>query len=186
MEVANVRLRLNKVGSDVPLNNVTPPEAMFLHILHGPQNGGLTFGEEFTKIELIGTAKVMQSPEIVEEREPDFIAPATAAVGEEGKADFIPSQPPKLVKGKVIVAGKPAVLRDRTDAEELRRLQGKYSGARDKTNKPIIDSIWPDKFNPKLPQTFKELKWSEIGQTAAGIEVASVNYATGGLVKSSL
>ncbi len=136
MEVANVRCRLNKVGSDVPINDVTPAEAMLLHVLHGPANGGSTFGEEMDKIDIKGTAKV----------------------NEGGK------------------------LRDRTDAEEYRRLAGKYNGARDKTNKLIIESVWPDRFNPKLPQKFSDVKWQEVA--SAGLETAAVNYATGGLASS--
>ena len=138
MEIANVRVRLTKVGSDVPLSNVTPAEAMLLHILHGPANGGSTFGEDFEKITVVGTAKV-----------------------DEG--------------------GK---LRDRTDAEEVRRLGAKYNQARDKENKPFINSICPDKLNPKLPQKFSDIKWQDV--SAVGIETAAVNYATGGLVTSKL
>ena len=129
---------MSKVGSDVPLANVTPAEVMLLHILHSSANGGLTFGEEFEKITVTG-------------------------------------------KALVEVGGK---LRDRTDAEELRRLTAKYGTARDQKNNPIINSIWPDKFNPKLPQTFKELNWSEIG--GSGIETAPVNYATGSLATPSV
>jgi hypothetical protein len=138
MEIANVRVRLTKVGSDVPLKDVTPAEALLLHILHGPSNGGLTFGDEFDKIEVVGTAQVVEK-------------------------------------------GKP---RPRKDTEELRRLLGKYNGARNNKNEPIINSIWPDKLNPKLPQAFKELDWQAIGST--GIETAAVNYATGGLVAQPL
>lgn len=140
MEVANVRLRLNKVGSDVPLEGVTPAEAMLLHILHGPSNGGLTFGEDFNKITVVGTAKVKE--------------------GEK--------------------------LRDRTDVEELRRLRGKYGSARDKQGKPLIEIVWPDRNNPKLPATFKEIKWADVAADNAGIDAAPVNYATGGLAKTSL
>ena len=168
MEVANCRLRLNKVGSDVPLNDVTPAEAMLLHILHGPANGGSTFGEEFDKITITGSAKVVVKAAVV--------APYEPPVGKAGDTGY---KPEVLAKET-----SPAILRDRTDAEELRRLSTKYNGARDKHNEPIIKSVWPDKFNPKLPQTFKELNWQEIG--AAGLEVAAVNYATGGLATPSL
>ena len=168
MEVANVRLRLTKVGSDVPLRDVTPAQAMLLHILHGPANGGMTFGEEFEKINVVGTAKVVVTPAVVE--------PLVPAVGVKGQIGYQPEIPAKTVKE--------AVLRDRTDAEELRRLGALYSQARNKKNEPIIDQIWPDKFNPKLPQTFKELKWADIGQAAAGIETAAVNYVTGNLAQS--
>ena len=154
MEIANCRLRLNKVGSDVPLIDVTPAEAMLLHILHGASNGGLSFGEEFVHIKVTGSAKVRVS-------EP------TAQVGTVGQPNY-----------KAASDG----LRDRTAAEEYRRLAGKYSGARDKTNKPIIQSIWPDRLNPTMPKTFKEVKWAEV--EGAGIETAAVNYATGGLATS--
>jgi hypothetical protein len=52
MEMANVRLRLNKVGSDVPILGVTPFEAVLLHVLHQANNGGSTFGDEMNKIEV--------------------------------------------------------------------------------------------------------------------------------------
>lgn len=163
MEVANVRLRLNKVGSDVPINDVTPAEAMLLHILHGGQNGGLSFGEEFEKITITGTAKVVKD------------IPAQPAKGEVGKAGYVAAK----------AAHKDALV-DRTDAEELARLRKKYGGARDKGNKAIIDSVWPDKFNPKLPQKFSDINWQEVGSAAAGLEVAATNYATGGLAQTSL
>ena len=131
MEIANVRVRLSKDGSDVPKNDVTPAEAMFLHILHQANNGGLTFGDEFKHIKVIGQAMVQE--------------------GEK--------------------------LRPRTDAEELRRLANKYNQARNKKNEPIINEVWPDKFNPKLPQTFKDIPWATA--SASGIEPAAVNYATG-------
>ena len=140
MEVANCRVRLNKVGSDVPVTNVTPAEAMFLHILHGTQNGGSTFGEEFEKITVVGTAQVIEN----------------------GKS------------------------RSRTDAEELRRLSAKYASARTKDNKPVIDTVWPDKLNPKLPQTFKEIKWQDVSGVASSVDVAAVNYATGALATPGL
>jgi len=138
---------LNKVGSDTPVKDITPAEAMLLHILHGTQNGGMTFGKEFEDIKIHGTAMV-----------------------DTGKKD---------------AANKP-VLRSRTDAEELRRLGAKYNGARDKTNKPIIDTVWPDKLNPKLPQTFKEIEWADVAGAAAGVETAAINYATGALATAAL
>jgi len=92
-----------------------------------------------------------------------------------------------LVKPAVVeVTHEEPLLRDRTDAEELRRLYGKYNGARDKNSKPIIETIWPDRFNPKLPQTFKDIKWAEVGASAAGVELAAINYATGALATPSL
>ena len=103
MEVANVRLVLNKVGSDVPLKDVTPAQAMFLHILHGPHNGGKTFGEDMNKIEIVGTA-------MVKDQLPDKTEPAKAAVGEPGKPGFVVAVPAKVVSTK-------DGLRPRTDAE---------------------------------------------------------------------
>lgn len=191
MEIANCRLRLNKVGSDIPLNDITPAEAMLLHILHGVHNGGLTFGEEFKKIEIIGSAMVDTG-----KTKTVVVAEATEAVYETKIIE--PAVPQKgtipakaAVTEKVLVTpaieevtSEQKVLRDRTDVEELNRLRVKYGTAKNKENKSIIDSIWPDRFNPKLPQKFSELKWQEIG--SAGIEVAPVNYATGGLATAVL
>lgn len=144
METATVRIVLNKVGSDVPKSDVTPAEAMFLHILHGPANGGKTFGEKMDNIKVDGTAMVSE-------------------LDKDGKAK----------------------LRPRTDAEELTRLLSKYKQALNKKGEPIINEIWPDRFNPKLPQTFKELNWVQIGAQAQGIEPAAVNYATGKLAQTA-
>jgi hypothetical protein len=181
MEIANGRLRLNKVGSDVPIKDFTPAEAMLLHILHGPANGGLTFGEEFKHIEVVGTAKVQVKAGIPEVREPDFETPAVAEQRLPGKKPgeaetVIPAKPPQLVRGKVIQEEVPAVLRDRTNAEERRRLASKYQ-ARNKDNKFIIDEVWPDKISPNLPVTFKDIPWASA--SSANIEAASVNYVTG-------
>ena len=181
MEIANVRLRLTKVGSDVPIQGVTPAEAMLLHILHGPSNGGLSFGEEFKNITVVGTAKVQVKAAIPEEREEDFTTPATAEQripgSKPGEADkIIPAKPPQLVRGKVLKPAVPAVLRDRTNAEERKRLAQKYQ-ARNKDNKPIIDEVWPDKISPNLPQTFDKIPWA--AASGANIEAIPVNYVTG-------
>ena len=178
MEVANARLVLNKVGSDVPLLNITPAEAMLLHILHGVNNGGNTFGEEFAKIQLIGSAKVETGKQIPDQVKPAI--PAKPAVGQPGQPSY---QPAVAAVPEEVLTTKPE-LRDRTDVEELNRLRKKYNQARNKENKPIIDSVWPDRFNPKLPQTFKDINWKEVG--SSGIEVADVNYATGGLAQKTL
>lgn len=199
MEVANCRVRLNKVGSDTPVNNITPAEAMLLHILHGNQNGGMTFGEEFEKIKVVGTAmvdtgdkkKVVDVPACAAKYETQIVEAAVAQQGVPGQPGFVPAKP--AVTNQVLVATAvdevshlEPVLRPRTDAEELRRLGSKYNGARDKANKPIIDTVWPDKLNPRLPQTFKEIKWTDVSGVAAGVETASVNYATGGLATTAL
>ena len=248
MEIANVRLRLNKIGSDVPLKDVTPAEAMFLHILHGPYNGGLTFGEEFSKIDIVGTAKVatgktkrvivqeavpekivkgvMLKPaveaqivpgDVIKPAEPEKRVPGKPAQGTPGTPGFVaatpdvvtPAQPEQRAPGYQIAA-QPAqyapdqiipavdavvkdepILVDRTDVQELNRLRGKYSGARTKENKPIINEIWTDRLNPKLPQKFSDINWTEVAQATAGVETAPVNYvtdsnyaSTGGIVQT--
>ncbi len=177
MEIANVRLRLNKLGSDVPLKDVTPAEAMFLHILHGPYNGGLTFGEEFSKIEIVGEALVAGTKTVVDKPE----VPAKAAVGTLGTPGYT-----------LAVVAVPAVTHEeeanvpRSNRQELLRLAKKYNGARNKENKPIIDEIWPDKMNPQLPKTFKEINWKEVSEVAAGVTTESVNYVTGNVVTTQL
>ena len=133
MEVAKTRLVLNKLGSDVPKDDVTPAEALLLHVLHGPNNGGKTFTEKMDNFSVVGQAMI-----------------------QEGEKQ-----------------------RPRTDVEEVARLRRKYSQAQNKERKLIVDLLWPDKFNVKLPQTFKELKWTDIAQATQGIEVAALNYVTG-------
>lgn len=123
MQVGTLRVRLNKVGSDVPVTSATPAEALVLHILHQQNNGGSTYGD---KMENIDVAKT----EI-----------------------------------------------QRTDAEELNRLQSKYGRLKTKEGKSILSMLWPDRLNPKLPQKFSDLKWADIHFD--GVEVAAVNYSTG-------
>ena len=188
MEVAHARVRLEKVGNDVPVFDITPAEAMFLHILHNDRNGGLTFGDEFQHLKVVGTAKVVVTPAVPEVREPDEVVPALPAIGAPGQKGYRPAQEAFRKPGKVIEAAKPAVLRDRTDSEELDRLAVKYNGARDKNNDPLINKVWPDPFNVKLPQTFKELKWDDIVKRSnrAGIVQARLNYATGAIATQAL
>ena len=133
MEVAKTRLVHNKLGSDVPINDCTPAEAMLLHILHGPNNGGKTFTEKMDNFTVVGQAMV-----------------------QDGEKQ-----------------------RPRTDIEELGRLRRKYGQAMNKDKKLIVDLVWPDKLNAKLPQTFKDLKWQDIAMATAGVEVAALNYVTG-------
>jgi hypothetical protein len=160
---------MNKVGSDIPLKDVTPAEAMFLHILHGPHNGGKTFGENFEKIEVSGEA-------LVRDKVPDKVEPAKAAVGKPGDANYVAAVPAKVISHK-------EGLRPRTGVEELRRLTLKYAGAKDKAGKPLLDTIFPDKFNPKLPEHFSDIKWTDL---AGGPEQGVVNYATGSLAQTNL
>lgn len=181
MQIANVRLKMAKVGNDTPLSNVTPAEAMLLHILHGPANGGETFGEDQKHIVVVGEAMVDtgKTRTVVDKPEVKYVAPRMQ-VGVPGEKGYIPAV--IEVKASEAVTHEEKILRPRTGAEELRRLATKYAGARDKTNKPIIESIWPDRFNPKLPEKFSDIEWTEVSGT--GIEAAAVNYATGGLAGS--
>lgn len=64
MELANGRLRLNKLGSDVPVTNITPAEALVLHIVHQGNNGGSTFGEDFDKITVVSDVKRSDNDEV--------------------------------------------------------------------------------------------------------------------------
>lgn len=159
MEIAIVRLHLNKQGDDLPKNDVTPAEAMFLHVLHGPYSGGKTFGDEFSKITVVGTAMVQDK--VID----------VATVGKPGDKDY---------KAGTMKDG----LRPRTDIEELARLRKKYSGAKDKAGKPIIDIVFPNRLKPELPQKFSDIKWKEVD--SSGIESGTVNYATGGLAQTTL
>lgn len=149
MEIANGRLRLNKVGSDIPIVGLTPAEALVLHILHQGNNGGSTFGEEFDKIKVEGEAKVETEAAVPEEKDLD---------------------------GKVTQKAVAAKIRVRTDAEELRRLKAKYGSNVNKKGDRIVGLIWPG-VDVKLPQKFSELNWKELAYD--GVEVAAVNYITG-------
>ena len=64
MEIGNARLRLNKVGSDIPVNGITPAEAVVLHILHQGNNGGSTYGEDMDRITLLGEAKSLTNDKV--------------------------------------------------------------------------------------------------------------------------
>ena len=165
MQVANVRVRLNKLGSDVPVFNVTPAEAVLLHVLHGPSNGGLTFGDEFAKIEVIGEALV-DGPDRVEIK-----TPAQPAVGVPSEFDYVPAVPAvvEVTKGPF----------PRTNRQELIRLTAKYNQALNKEGKSIISQLWPDKMNPTLPKTFTEINWTEVTEASADLVTAPVNYITG-------
>jgi hypothetical protein len=169
MQVANVRLRLNKVGSDVPIKNVTPAEAQVLHVLHQANNGGSTFGEEFDKIEIIGEALVQTgiTPEQVIPA-----VPAQPAVGEVGKPNYKPAVEAKVEQ---VIPAKP-ITRPRTAKEELQRLTRKYGHCVNKKGDRIVKLIWPES-DPKLPQKFSDIDWKNVG--AENVEVASLNYATG-------
>lgn len=103
MEIANVRVRLNKDGSDVPVKDVTPAEAMFLHILHGANCNGQTYGEDFSKIEVVGTAMIDTGT-----RKKVVTKEAVAQAVQKGKL-VTPAQPERLIPGKVVTEAKSAV-----------------------------------------------------------------------------
>jgi hypothetical protein len=101
MEVAKGRVCLNKYGSDVPITDLTPAEAILLHVLHGPANGGRTFGDDFSKIEVIGTAKIATGKvkrTIVQEAVPEKTL--------KGK-QLTPAVPEQFVPGDVITPVQP-------------------------------------------------------------------------------
>jgi hypothetical protein len=113
MQIANARLRLNKVGSDVPVTGITPAEALVLHVLHQSNNGGSTFGEDFDKIDIQGDALVVTGNEpetVVEEVHAvpyQAARPAVAAVTGRPPVPAIPAQPQVGIPGQV--GYKPAV-----------------------------------------------------------------------------
>lgn len=134
MEQATVRVRLNKVGDDVPVLGVTPAEALLLHLLHQNNNGGKTFGDKMHEKDAELEIKVDKKPAMTDD------------------------QP-------------------RNDVQEYRRLVGKYGALINKNGVKIINMVWPDKLNPKLPQKFSELPWAQIQYD--GTEVSAINYITG-------
>lgn len=149
MQLANIKLRLNKFGSTVPILNATPAEAILLHVLHQGNNGGSTFGDKMEDIKVVGDTKLEVEPAV----------PAVPAA-----------------EGKPAIPAKPAVVKDRTNVEELRRLTTKYGRCVTKKGDKIIKLLWPGT-DVKLPQTFAEIKWNEI--QFDGEEIAPLNLATG-------
>ena len=79
---------------------------------------------------------------------------------------------------QALTDGKP-----RTHSQELRRLTAKYGHNVNKQAQKIVTLLWPNKMNPSLPEKFADLNWREI--TYDGLEVASLNYATGAPVASA-
>lgn len=150
MEVANVRVRLDKLGSDVPKTGVTPAEALVLHVLHQANNGGSTFGEDMAKIEVLdGEAETVV---VVEE-----------AKGRPYSKEFVPAE---------------TRAHRRTNVEEFRRLASKYGSLTNKKGDKILTLIFPDRLNPKLPEKFSDLNWKEIQFN--GLEMGSFDYGTSG------
>jgi hypothetical protein len=76
-------------------------------------------------------------------------------------------------EAKVTEQGKE---RKRTDNEELRRLSAKYGHLVTKKGESVVKSLWPG-MNVQLPQTFKELNFTDI--TYDGNNIAPLNYTTG-------
>ena len=196
MEVANGRVTLNKHGSDVPVTGITPAEAIVLHTLHGPMNGGRTFGDDFNKITIVGVAKVdtgktekkQVSPAVPAKTHEEVVTPASPAQGEPGKPGYVAAT--MLVTKKVIdepakeaVFADVPILADRTPVQELQRLRVKYGQAKNNKGELIIDKIWSDRLNPTMPDSFAKINWAEVGGLAASPELQAVgiNYVTGAL-----
>lgn len=150
MEIANVRVRLDKLGSDVPKAGVTPAEALLLHILHQTNNGGSTFGEDMSKIEVL-------------EGEAETVVVLEEAKGRPYSKEYVPA----VTKSHT-----------RTNAEEYRRLQSKYGGLTNKKDVKILSLIFPDRLNPKFPEKFSDLNWKEI--QFDGSELGSFDFGTSG------
>lgn len=151
MEIADVRVRLDKLGSDVPKKDVTPAEALVLHVIHQANNGGSTYGEEMDKIKVTGEAQeVSHVEDEVRDKKRNLITPA-----------------------KPVFRDEP-----RTDVEELKRLTRKYGNLTNKRGDKILNLIFPDKMNPKLPQAFSDLKWKEI--SFDGLEIGTTDYGNSG------
>jgi hypothetical protein len=153
MEIADVRVRLDKLGSDVPKSGVTPAEALILHVIHQANNGGSTFGEEMDKIKVTGEAEttVITTPE----------------EGYSWQENYTPA----------VTKSHP-----RTNVEELKRLQSRYGGLKNKKGDTILSLIWPDKLHPQLPQRFEDIVWKDI--QFDGLEVGAVDLASGGQLQT--
>lgn len=176
MQIANARLRLNKFGSDVPMSDMTPAEAVVLHVLHQANNGGSTFGEEFEKISILTGEATTQTGMTEEQVIPAVEAVAAKpAVGEVGKPEYVAAVAATPAKPEQIIPAKP-ILRARTDLEELKRLTAKYGRNVNKKGDRIVKLIWPE-MNPKLPAKFSDIDYKNLGFD--GIEVGTINYATG-------
>ena len=179
MQVANVRLRLNKNGSDIPLFNVTPAEAVILHVLHQGNNGGMTFGEQFEKIEVLPNP-AFDRVEVIEEEKivpgsPEVPGtPSQEVVGTPDKPGYKPFVPGKAFIPATPDKTIPAVTKPipRTNAEEIARLRAKYGFNVTKKGDQILEKIYPG-LDPTLPQTFKEIKWQ--GVQFNGNEIAPLN-----------
>lgn len=60
MEIANIRLKLTKTGSDIPITNVTPAEVLVLRAAHETNANG----EAVSGVEIIGTTKRTGADEV--------------------------------------------------------------------------------------------------------------------------
>lgn len=108
MQIANARLRLTKVGNDVPVMGMTPAEALVLHVLHQANNGGSTFGEEFEKIEL----QKGEAQTVTGMTEEQVIPMVEAVVGKPaipGKQAVAYKAAVEAIAYKAAVQGKPAI-----------------------------------------------------------------------------
>jgi len=194
MEDANVRVVLNKFGSDVPMTDVTPAEAILLHTLHGPHNGGRTFGDEFRNIKVVGVAKISSgkteskqvAPAIAEQSHEEVVTLAAGIVGQQGYKPAVTKKVIDREEVPAVFADFP-VLVDRTPAQELARLRAKYAQAKNSKGELIVGTLWADRMNPKMPEKFSDINWAEIGElsSAPELQAASINYVTGSLVRTA-
>jgi len=171
MEIANVRLRLNKTGSDIPLFGVTPAEVIFLHMLHQGNNGGNSFGDKLENIMLLGEAVAGYKVTPAVEAQP--AVPPQPAVGNPKDKDYLPPVPGKPAVEAVPEKREPI---PRIDAQEIARLRAKYGANVDKKGTKLINQVWPG-INPSLPKTFGEIQWQ--GVQFDDNQLGALNMATG-------
>jgi hypothetical protein len=69
-------------------------------------------------------------------------------------------------------------------AAELNRLTALYGNVITKKGEPILNLVFSDRMNPKLPEKFSDLKWANI--QFDGSKIASVNMVTGKPVDAAL
>ena len=149
MQVGNARLKISRF-TDVPVAGITPAELVILHIIHNANVG------EDPVVNIIVEGEAQQ----VVER-----TPAVVAVGKPGDEDYEPASPEKVVT------------RPRTNAEELRRLRGKYGALANKKGDKIVKLIWPGT-DANLPQKFEDVKTNELQYD--GTDVGTTDFGTSG------
>lgn len=171
-------VKLDKFGSNVPIKGLTPAEAIVQQVLHGSNAGGTAFEEikngkpDFKDIT---TAQVVVTPAVVKNviiaahtKKGQVLKPADPTKGtpEERIQD---EEIPQTIESRVITT---AVMRDRTEAEELQRLRAKYGGLTNKKSTNLLGLIFGTGMSVKLPQKFSELDFNKISYN--GLDVSTV------------